>query len=60
MPSNPLNHFLSEKGIRPASFAFFLSRYIKTRPAKKRIALSLLLTEQLRQQAELIEFHLRN
>lgn len=58
--SNPLCAYLLESGIRPHAFAYFLSRYIQTRPTKKRDALAYLLNEQLKSQAELINYHLRH
>jgi hypothetical protein len=58
--NNPLTDFLISNGIRPSSFAHFLSCYIKQKPSAKRTALSVLLTDQLREQAEIIAYHLKN
>lgn len=51
---NELIHFLTRNQIRPSSFAFFLSEYIKTRPREKRAALAVVLSESMQRQAELI------
>jgi hypothetical protein len=57
---NQLIIFLSDCGIRPSSFAFFLSEYIKRKPAKKAPVLSFLISSQLKSQAELIHYHLND
>ena len=57
---NLLVEFLTSNGIRPSSFAYFLSKYVKEHPSENRSVLSVLLSAQLREQAEIIEYHLRN
>lgn len=57
---NTLTEFLTENGIRPASFAFFLSEYVKKHPSEKRPTLSFLLSAQLIEQAEIIRYHLNH
>jgi hypothetical protein len=57
---NPLIQFLTESGIRPASFAYFLSLYVKEHPSSNRSVLSILLSAQLREQADIIAYHLRD
>jgi hypothetical protein len=54
-----LKNDLLEMGIQPASFAYFLSIYIKTHPSKTKPVLSFLIANQLQAQAELISYHLR-
>jgi hypothetical protein len=50
--------YLVRAGIKPTSFAYFLSQYIKRKPAKKKSVLSMLLSQELKAQAELIVYHL--
>lgn len=57
---NPLIQFLTDNGIRPASFAHFLSMYVKENPSSNRTVLSVLLSAQLREQAEIIAYHLKD
>jgi hypothetical protein len=57
---NLLTEFLTSNGIRPSSFAYWLSKYVKEHPSENRSVLSVLLSAQLREQAEIIEYHLRH
>lgn len=55
---NNLIECLKGTGIQPGSFAYFLSQYVKKKPLQNRSALSYLLSEQMKAQAELIHYHL--
>lgn len=53
-----LKQCLVEAGIKPSSFAYFLSCYVKQNPSYNKTALSILLSAQLQKEAELIHYHL--
>jgi hypothetical protein len=54
---NNLINCLKEAGIQPSSFAYFLMRYIEQKQ-KTKSTISILLTAQLKAQAELILYHM--
>ena len=53
---NTIEECLKGTGIQPSSFAYFLTEFQKKKPGKSK--LSKLLTEQLKAQAELINYYL--
>jgi hypothetical protein len=55
---NKLKSQLKSLGIQPASFAFFLTQFIESKPKTKLTPLGKLLIEQLKAEAKLIEYHL--
>jgi hypothetical protein len=57
---NQLIQFLKDSGIRPSSFAFFLAEYVKKHPSANKSALSFLVAAQLKEQAEIIMYHLNH
>lgn len=54
---NTLKQLLYKGGIHPASFAYFLTEFMKKK-GRGKSKTSKLLTDMLKSQAELIRFHL--